>query len=137
MSTAGIQQFWSRLVGVRGAVNAFSDQLADSLRTSAVSPQAPATSKPSNFGHIYASPTQEIAQNKLVFFGEIHSMPPIIAFQRQVQAEMVAQSQTLHVVMEHFSFELQDLLDDYCEGKLTFEELVEQYHEMGEEEALG
>ena len=28
----------------------------------------------------------------------------------------------LHVIMEHFSFDLQDLLDDFCQGNLTFEQ---------------
>ncbi len=117
-----LQQVWHRLVGVRGATNLFSDQISSSAKGT------------SNFGQSCSH--HEISKHRLVFLGEIHSMPPIIAFQRQVQAAMVQQTppdSTVHVVMEHFSFELQDLLDDYCDGKLTFEELVKGYHERGEE----
>lgn len=125
-----MQQFWNRLVGVRGATNLFSDQISGSNK-----------GKTSNFGHVYPQASHEISKHRLVFFGEIHSMPPIIAFQRQVQATMVEQTKNsnadddaqVHVVMEHFSFELQELLDDYCDGKLTFEELMSKYLETGEE----
>jgi SAM-dependent methyltransferase/uncharacterized iron-regulated protein len=122
-----LREFWHRLVGVRGAINVLQDQISSSAKGH------------SNFGQVYQNhPALEIAKHhRLVFLGEVHSMPPIIAFQRQVQASMVehvaSDGAQLHVVMEHFSFELQDILDDYCSGKLTFDELVQKYHELGEE----
>jgi uncharacterized iron-regulated protein len=133
-----LQQFWHRLVGVRGATNIFQQ---DPTLVSSSTPSS-SSSSTTNFGHVYhnAVAAQEIAQHRLVFLGEIHSMPPIIAFQRQVQASMVQQvsmsknnDAQVHVILEHFSFDLQGLLDEYCSGKWTFEELVQKYHELGEE----
>lgn len=110
-----------------------------------------------NFGWIPKHPIEEIAQHKLVFLGEIHSMPPIIAFQREVQRAMTIITATtvtgsthpssdaaaaaalhhrrgnLHVIMEHFSFELQGLLDEYMSDRIDFETLVEKYHQLGDE----
>lgn len=122
-----MQQVWHRLLGIRGATNLFSDQISSSAKGS------------SNFGQVYSQSSQEVAKNRLVFFGEVHSMPPIVAFQRQVQAAMVEQvnhstiDAKLHVVMEHFSLDLQGILDEYCDGNLGFDELVERYHDIGEE----
>jgi SAM-dependent methyltransferase len=153
-----VQEFWHRLVGVRGAVNLFPDQFSASSSTNPTS----------NFGTVYypqAAAVQHIAKHRLVFLGEIHSMPPIVAFQRQVQAAMIQEllttppttsssmnqgrgrNKVLHVIMEHFSFEHQDLLDEYCNtstncstgtttpsGKpWTFDEFVQKYHELGHE----
>ena len=142
-----LQQFWHRLVGVRGATNIFQ-QDPTPVHSSSPSPSSLGSSSSSNFGHVYSNvaAAQEIARHRLVFFGEIHSMPSIIAFQRQVQASMVNEvsisnnnknnqnnDAQVHVILEHFSFDLQELLDEYCSGKWTFEELVERYHELGEE----
>jgi len=158
-----LSEFWHRLVGIRGATQIFPDQIrlpssSSSTTTTTTSTKNPPSSSSSNFGHVYPSPAaKEIGKHRLVFFGEIHSMPPIIAFQRQVQASMIqdlsnqqrrqqeqlqeqlqeqpqqTKDAKVHVIMEHFSFELQDLLDEYCNGKWTFEELVQKYHELGEE----
>ena len=91
-----------------------------------------------NFGK-FATSTTNISNHRLVFLGEIHSMPPIIALQRQIQSEMLeiqqqkqAQAQQqkeeeeeeeeeeetafsptqplVHVIIEHISFEEQDIL---------------------------
>ena len=35
--------------------------------------------------------------------------------------------------MEHFALDMQELLDSFSQGKLTFAELVERYHEAGSE----
>lgn len=94
----------------------------------------PSTQDAANFGKIFhENPSQEIARHRLVFLGEIHSMPPIIAFQRQVQQEMNRSASKLHVIMEHFSFEMQPLLDQYSKGSISFEELNREYHEHGSE----
>jgi SAM-dependent methyltransferase/uncharacterized iron-regulated protein len=113
-----MQNVWHRFVGVRGAANLFSD---------------PSVNRSSNFCQVYSNPSEEIAKHRLVFLGEIHSVPPIISFQREVLAEMSERANQLHVVLEHFSFDMQDLLDQYSEGSIDFEELVQKYHEMGEE----
>ena len=60
-------------------------------------------------------------------------MPPIISFQREIQAEMSKQSDKLHVILEHFSFDLQELLDRYMDDEIDFEQLVDKYHSVGEE----
>jgi SAM-dependent methyltransferase len=101
-----------------------------------------------NFGQIPQHPIQEIAQHKVVFLGEVHSMPPIVAFQREVQKAMMnidvdtstttsrsggGNGGNLHVIMEHFSFELQYLLDEYMDDKIDFDTLVHKYHQRGSE----
>lgn len=96
-------------------------------------PYCISSEKQPNFGHFYEHPAKEAAKHKIVFFGEIHSKKPIIAFQRAVQQEMAQTAPTLHVVFEHFSFEMQNILDDFQDGKLTFEELNEKYHAIGTE----
>lgn len=118
-----MQHIWHRLVGIRGAGSLFPDPLS-SLNEPAPKP---------NFGKISKYPSKDIAQHKLVFLGEIHSMPPIISFQREIQAEMSKQADKLHVILEHFSFDLQELLDRYMDDEIDFEELVDRYHRMGDE----
>lgn len=76
MSTSYLQHIWHRLVGVRGLASVFPDPL-----TGLSNPK-------SNFGKTFESPADEVARHKLVFFGELHSVAPIIAFQREVQAAM-------------------------------------------------
>mmetsp|Transcript_19363 Transcript_19363/g.46788 ORF Transcript_19363/g.46788 Transcript_19363/m.46788 type:complete len:659 (-) Transcript_19363:77-2053(-) len=39
----------------------------------------------------------------------------------------------LHVIMEHFSFELQHLLDSYLEDEIDFDTLLQKYHQLGSE----
>jgi hypothetical protein len=93
MTTGFMQNIWHRLVGVRGILSFFPDPL-NGIETQS-----------SNFGKTFTNPADEVAQHKLVFLGEIHSVAPIIAFQREVQAAMKKQSSQLHVVLEHFIFE--------------------------------
>jgi uncharacterized iron-regulated protein len=50
----------------------------------------------------------------MVFFGESHGVEKIIEFQKFVQAQMIADSKIkLNVILEHFSFEMQSMLDGY------------------------
>lgn len=119
-----MQHIWHRLVGIRGAGSIFPDPI------SSLDEPAP---KHANFGKISKHPSKEIARHKLVFLGEIHSMPPIISFQREIQAEMSKQADKLHVILEHFSFDLQELLDRYMDNEIDFEQLVDEYHSVGEE----
>eukprot|EP00980_Cylindrotheca_fusiformis_P024738 scaffold12369_cov97-Cylindrotheca_fusiformis.AAC.4 len=122
---AMMKNFWHRLMGARGSATDtfFPDQIYPHTNDRAA-----------NFGNMFTSnPVEEIASHRLVFLGEIHSMPPIVSFQRQVQRAMQKRSNQLHLVMEHFSFELQPLLDQYAEGNISYDQLVRKYHETGEE----
>jgi len=74
-----------------------------------------------------------IADHKLVFLGEIHSIPNIVAMQTAVLKKMSSLPGTLHVIFEHFSFEMQDILEDYQSNKITFDEMVERYQDVGTE----
>jgi uncharacterized iron-regulated protein/protein-L-isoaspartate O-methyltransferase len=139
-----LQHVWHRLVGIRSAESIFPDPVSslinknndntenNTLYSNRTDEQrsSPLTS---NFGFVPKDPAKEIAKHKVVFLGEIHSMPPIISFQRQVQKEMNEQADQLHVILEHFSFDLQDVLDAYLDGELDFEGLQEKYHSLGEE----
>jgi uncharacterized iron-regulated protein len=139
-----------RLVGARGTTSAFPS-IPDRSQDAPLPFSSPQkghplvnSSKPSNFGQLFqdGAAAQEIARHRVVFFGEIHSRPPIVAFQRTVQAAMAATTSnpttlaergTLHVVFEHFSFDMQELLDQYQQGKISFDELVTKYSDIGTE----
>lgn len=68
MSTNFVQHIWHRLVGARGLVSLFPDPI------SVIEKPTP------SFGKTFETPADEVAKHKLVFFGESHSMAPIIAF---------------------------------------------------------
>lgn len=75
----------------------------------------------------------EIAAKRLVFVGEIHSVPSNIALQKAVLEKQCEKGRPVHVILEHFSFEMQHLLDDYRSGKISFDELVKAYENIGTE----
>jgi len=157
MSSRQINNWFYRLVGARGAISLPNPVRDDSLPEQVGGPrhlmQNPTLQQEypkANFGTIFHGipAAQEIAKHRVVFMGEIHSRPAIVSFQRQIQDAMarvhpkdtVATSiatasspGTLHVVFEHFSFDMQDLLDDYQEGKITFDTLVKKYNQNGSE----
>jgi arsenite methyltransferase len=75
---------------------------------------------------------------KLVFIGEVHSVPAIAEFQTKVikgltPDENPSDARKLHVVMEHFSFEMQELLDDFSRGQLSYDDFQKKYYEIGVE----
>lgn len=135
-----------KVIGARGSTSFFTDQFGSRSRPTS-----------SNFGKIYPEGFQEMArQHRLIFFGEIHSQPSIVACQCALLQEMCmpsvksqeislstlpSQSTTcdsssiLHVVMEHFSFEMQSMLDSYLrDGTISsFDEFEAKYHEIGTE----
>lgn len=152
-----LQNVMQKFVGIRGSSNYFVDQFSNNSRSS-------------NFGIIYPDGIHEIAkQNRLVFVGEIHSTPAIIAMQCALVEEMsqnrspngfkmgssktttkafseeirssedipsrVIKHPVVHVIMEHFSFEMQSVLDNYLRNRSTqnFEEFLATYHEIGTE----
>jgi SAM-dependent methyltransferase/uncharacterized iron-regulated protein len=170
-----LQGFWHRIVGARGALtgvnsagggttnNDNNNGISSSNNTwafvenenspsinmhtykAASNTTTITTWHQGNFAKLPNDPIQEIARHKVVFLGEVHSMPPIIALQRDIQAAMActgledppstpsSTTGTLHVILEHFSFELQGLLDQYMANEIDFDTLVEQYHTLGEE----
>jgi len=74
-----------------------------------------------------------IAKCRLVFLGEIHSVPQIVSFQGSVMAKMASLPGKLHVIFEHFSFEMQEILEEYQSNRITFEEMLDQYKKIGTE----
>lgn len=93
-------------------------------------------SKGTNYGRIFSNEAffNQVAEKRIVFCGEIHGIPQIIALQQTLQEKLKESTQaTLNVVLEHFSFEMQNLLDEYQAGKVTFEDFVKAYHEIGTE----
>lgn len=111
-----------KLIGARSTTNIIADH-----------PRRPDTT---NYRHTFDDDsflTNIAKQNRLVYLGEIHSKPSIVALQYELQQALAKQSTKLHVVLEHFSFEMQPLLDQFCAGDLSFEELVNQYHQQGSE----
>ena len=74
----------------------------------------------------------------MVIFGEQHAKASIVELQTLITLFMAEKNAsreqgTLNVVMEHFSFEMQQLLDDFTSGKISFDELVYGYEAIGTE----
>lgn len=82
---------------------------------------------------------EHVKRCKLVFIGEIHSVGAIANFQSKLIQALTTPNlaepttRKLHVVMEHFSFEMQPLLDDFCCRSMTFADLVKEYRTIGTE----
>ena len=76
----------------------------------------------------------KISDKRVVFFGEVHETPEIVALQSEVLRSMVEQHQgQVNVVLEQFSFEMQTLLDRYVAGRISFEEMYDIYKRIGTE----
>ena len=81
----------------------------------------------------------EIAKSRLVIFGEVHAAPTVVAVQHEVQKHMIShisaspQSAKLHVVMEHFSLEMQTMLNRYLNSEIDLSTLAKEYHDIGTE----
>ena len=82
---------------------------------------------------------RDIVENRrLVYFGEIHSVPKIVELQQAVLESMTdaakVNTSKVHVFLEHFSIDDQKLIDDYIVDKIkTEKELVEKYEENSTE----
>mmetsp|Transcript_22416 Transcript_22416/g.33889 ORF Transcript_22416/g.33889 Transcript_22416/m.33889 type:complete len:589 (+) Transcript_22416:95-1861(+) len=74
-----------------------------------------------------------IAKCRLVFLGEVHSVPQIVSFQGSVMEKMASLPGKLHVIFEHFSFEMQEILEEYQANHITFEEMITLYKKIGTE----
>ena len=90
-----------------------------------------------SFGAVVALPEalNEIAKKRFVIFGEEHGQLPVINFQSQIIKRMleVNPERKMNIVMEHFSFEMQHLLDQYAAGTMTLETLMLEYKNIGTE----
>ena len=94
---------------------------------------------PARFGQVgsVAEVLPEIASKRFVIFGEEHGKLPVINFQSQIIKQMLDQNTDqeakLNIVMEHFSFEMQDLLDQFSAGTINLETLMSEYKKIGTE----
>ena len=89
-----------------------------------------------------------VSSSKIVWFGEFHSEARICAFLDQLvrslhdgasgasssSSSAPTGSRRLHVVCEHFSFEMDDILRQYQgEQSLNFDQFVQAYRDIGTE----
>lgn len=126
MSAAPLSKVMHRIIGAlsatnRGGMYAGMDRFAGA--------------KQENYGRDIETDSflESIAKCRLVFLGEIHSVPQIVALQAAVMAKMASLPGKLHVIFEHFSFEMQEILEDYQSNEITFEEMVDRYKDIGTE----
>ena len=81
-----------------------------------------------------ADALERLAGKQLVIIGEVHGASAVVDLQAKVQACMIGDSSTrLNVVLEHFSFEMQHLLDQYGAGTMSLETMCAEYHKIGTE----
>ena len=85
--------------------------------------------RPASFGApADASEASAISAARLVIVGEHHSLPPCVELQRRLAVAMLdSTSSQLHVVLEHFNFEQQVLLDGFADGTFGWPEMIDQY----------
>ena len=71
----------------------------------------------------------DMKQKKVLFFGELQFDPSSIKMEEVLARTMLepaadgTKTDRLNIVMEHFSFEMQDILDDYQSGKIDIKQL--------------
>ncbi len=85
------------------------------------------------------------AAKRVVFFGEVYAQPSIVQFEAAILGRMLEQlagegggegdvgEGVVYVVLEHFSMEMQPLLDRFMSLELSFDGLVEEYTTNGDE----
>lgn len=95
------------------------------------------TARPGALGRQFLSLSELFAlasSKKIIWFGEFHSEQRISSLLEQLVTNLVPNDgKRLHVVCEHFSFEMNSLLQRYQQTPLTFEEFVMAYKEIGTE----
>jgi len=106
--------------------------LKSSTASSITKPQTPATQQL----------IQEIQNAKLLYFGEFHSESRIVSFQTDLIREWSknVSNARLHLIMEHFSIDMQGILNKYAgtaecteDDNEAFEELLRCYKDFGTE----
>ena len=113
-------------------------------------PAATATSSTTTRGSRFLSLTEFLSRatsSKIVWFGEFHSEPRICAFLEQLVQSLDPSSSSssssspspqspkrLHIVCEHFSVEMNDILRQYQRDQsLNFDQFVQAYRDIGTE----
>jgi uncharacterized iron-regulated protein len=77
---------------------------------------------------------EETLRHKVTIFGEVTSNKEVIDFVFKVSTHSMNDDlKKLHIVLEHFSFEMQYLLDDFQDNKIPFSVLLSTYIENGAE----
>jgi SAM-dependent methyltransferase len=83
-----------------------------------------------------------VAPKRMVIMGEFHGAPPIIQLQTSIQETMArsleypktaSSGAQVRVLMEHFSVDMQGILNQYHDGNLDIPGLMHAYDEIGTE----
>ena len=79
-----------------------------------------------------------VEHKKIVYFGEIHSVPKIVNLQLAVLEAMTdaakTQSAKVHIFLEHFSIDDQTLLDSFVKNNIqSEEEFIQKYEDTSQE----
>jgi uncharacterized iron-regulated protein len=72
-------------------------------------------------------------KHKVIIIGENNSSSLTVGLEVKIANRLRKKEGNLHIILQHFNFEMQYLIDDYLTGKSTFEQLVETYKEIGTE----
>jgi len=96
---------------------------------------------PSTFGHALTrqAALEHAASHPLVIVGEVYAMPRVIQFETELLTQMCRHAlehragAPVYLVLEHFNFRHQPMLDDFMNGMIDFDALVALYAEDGTE----
>jgi uncharacterized iron-regulated protein len=75
----------------------------------------------------------EMEKSKVIIFGDNLENKHTQLMKSVMISHLLTRKGTLHVVLEHFNFEMQFLLDDFQAGKLSFKQLLSAYMFIGAE----
>jgi uncharacterized iron-regulated protein len=71
---------------------------------------------------------EEIKDKQVIFFGETSDNKHIVTLQKAILLHLGSlNSARINILLDHFSFEMQYLIDDYVSGVLTFADLCLEY----------
>jgi arsenite methyltransferase len=85
---------------------------------------------------------QYVAPKRMIILGEYHGAPPIVQLQTSIQEtlarsleypKIAASGAKVRVVLEHFSMDMQGILNQYHDGNLDTLGLMHAYREIGTE----
>jgi len=82
---------------------------------------------------------QDVKEKNIIWFGEYHSEERVIKFLDELFECSLEKNKKYHVIWEHFSQDMEDLLKEYCipiekvENENLFEKLVLGYNDIGTE----
>ena len=69
----------------------------------------------------------------MLFFGELRAQPHVSALLKRLVYNHCKSTGTVHLVLQHFSFEMQYLLNDFSKGVLSWPDLLANYKHIGTE----